>query len=451
MFEGNKRLDIYNMYAWMYSLSTLELNVRRVGDKVIVDLLNLVTWGQEALFARWFKETFLPGYEYWYEDLYLSATITPDYADVDLDTGVDYALYAHLSSRIENGTAWAFESIWGDVMPPTKMHPLSEYDPLTYFWPNGTAKKYYVQAPGNSWNGEWMPYYYVPSAWNLREDEQLIFHAPKDLVPGYLDGGNLHYGSSYARNVTEVWGYLNLGYMEPNIVTEDSIPPSFPTSGPGSINYDPATKTLTFTGPLDLYNWSKNTLLGTDDPLQGLAANWKRLSYYTYLNGTTVYTPTLPRGCPYIQFDVSGIPPIDYTSPSIGTPTQEPPADAVMPEQLVLVSANVTDTESGVKNVTLSYTVNNGTSWTNMSMNYNSTSHLYEATIPDQPAGTWVKYGIIAYDNAENQAIKDNAGEYYTYYIIHEFPSAIILPLLLILTMLAVGIVKRRIPRKFKT
>jgi len=311
-FEGNKRLDIYNCYAWWYSLSVLDLNVRRVGDKVIVDLLNLITWGQDCLFARWFKETFLPGYEYWYEDLHLNATITPTYANVDLDTGVSYLSYAYASSWYGWGVAtYMFETMWLDLAPSTKAHPYSEFNP--YMWPNGTAKKYYVSGPGNSLTGQWMAYDYVPSTWNLKQGETLIFEVPLGLyVPSYLDGGSLHYGSLEARNVTEVWGYLELGYTEPNIVTEYftnetgkyPVPPVFPTSGAGSISWNSNTRRLTFIGPIDFYDWSIHTALGTGDYNEGLAENWKRLSWYTYPNGTKVYTPTLPWGSPYVEFIV---------------------------------------------------------------------------------------------------------------------------------------------------
>jgi len=48
----------------------------------------------------------------------------------------------------------------------------------------------------------------------------------------------------------------------------------------------------------------------------------------------------------------------DITPPLIATPFQEP--DKVTPDQAVKVSVNVTDTESGVKSVILSYTANGG-------------------------------------------------------------------------------------------
>ena len=119
-------------------------------------------------------------------------------------------------------------------------------------------------------------------------------------------------------------------------------------------------------------------------------------------------------------------PETDTIPPFIGTPTQDPPSDAVMPEQEVTVMVEVTDSQSGVKNVTLLYTTDNGTSWDAEAMEYNSTSGLYQATIPPQPLGTWVKYKIIAYDNAENPAVNDNAGEYYVYQVIQELSAAVL-------------------------
>jgi hypothetical protein len=50
-------------------------------------------------------------------------------------------------------------------------------------------------------------------------------------------------------------------------------------------------------------------------------------------------------------------------------------------------------------------------------MNYNVSTNLYEAIIPAQPDGTLMKYKIVAYDNVENMAVKDDSGKYYTYQI----------------------------------
>lgn len=136
----------------------------------------------------------------------------------------------------------------------------------------------------------------------------------------------------------------------------------------------------------------------------------------------------------------------DSTPPDISTPSQTPRRDNVMADQEVKVSVNVTDAESGVKNVTLSYTTNNGTAWENRTMNYNASTSLYEATIPGQQVGTWVKFKIVAYDNAGNKATKDGTEPYCIYLVIPEFPSFIILPLFMIATLLAAIVSRKKCP-----
>jgi len=131
----------------------------------------------------------------------------------------------------------------------------------------------------------------------------------------------------------------------------------------------------------------------------------------------------------------------DTTPPNIGTLVQEPPQYNVTQNEIVTVSVNITDTESGVKNATLQYSLNTTATWTTVVMDYNSTSQCYYATIPGQSEGTHVRYNITAYDNAENLAVKEGDGQEYT--VIPEFPSFLVIPLFMIATLLAV-IVHRR-------
>jgi len=132
----------------------------------------------------------------------------------------------------------------------------------------------------------------------------------------------------------------------------------------------------------------------------------------------------------------------DAIEPSIGDPSHDP----LEPEEWVnvTVSVSVTDGESGVKNVTLSYTINNGTSWTDLPMNYNATTGLYEAIILGQQYCTWVKYKIIAYDKAGNQAINDKAGQLYVYHVIPEFPTWAPMLLMLFAIVIIMTVLKRR-------
>ena len=88
---------------------------------------------------------------------------------------------------------------------------------------------------------------------------------------------------------------------------------------------------------------------------------------------------------------------IDRTPPVISNvarnPQQPQPADAVT------VTANVTDPDSGVKTVTLRYSKDGGSTWSNVAMSV-STGTIYTGNIPAQPDGTAVQYKIKAEDNA---------------------------------------------------
>jgi len=88
----------------------------------------------------------------------------------------------------------------------------------------------------------------------------------------------------------------------------------------------------------------------------------------------------------------------DLTPPSISnivyTPQSPQPSDAVA------VSANVTDTESGVKAVTLLHAIGGG-AWTSLPMSL-STGSIYSATIPKQSDSTTVQLKVKAEDEAGN-------------------------------------------------
>ena len=120
------------------------------------------------------------------------------------------------------------------------------------------------------------------------------------------------------------------------------------------------------------------------------------------------------------------------------------PSGDVYANQNVTVSVNVTDNPggSGVKNVTLSYTVNNAT-WNDVSMSLNATSGLWAGIIPGQINGTLVQYKIRAFDNAGNLAINSNAGAYFSYLVIPEFTPIMLIMLLTIQTAVVIAVRKR--------
>ena len=131
----------------------------------------------------------------------------------------------------------------------------------------------------------------------------------------------------------------------------------------------------------------------------------------------------------------------DVTPPFIDEAFHEP--ELVQPNQEVMVSVNVTDSHSGVQEVILYYTADSNITWINVKMN-KTTRDTFVGSIPGFPAENNVSYIIIAYDYAGIFAVNDNAGQYYVYTVIPEFPLFLILPLFMIATLLTV-IVYRRI------
>ena len=130
----------------------------------------------------------------------------------------------------------------------------------------------------------------------------------------------------------------------------------------------------------------------------------------------------------------------DVTPPFISNVSQEPeiPDDG----ETVTITVIVTDAESGVYNVTLSYSTDGGQTWNNVTM-INTTGDTYEGQIPGLPAGIEVQYKIIAYDNVGHPAVEDNAGEYYVYTVIPEFPSIALIAIFMILSLLATILIKK--------
>ena len=139
----------------------------------------------------------------------------------------------------------------------------------------------------------------------------------------------------------------------------------------------------------------------------------------------------------------------DSTPPIIENVYQQPPSDSVYPDDKVVVYANVTDELSGVKQVILNYTTNNGT-WFSIEMTILEDT-VYNATIPGFPYCTNVTYVIIAEDNANHTITTVDMGYTYQYHVIPEFTSATILALFMILTVPVAVFARKRLSKKFET
>jgi len=125
----------------------------------------------------------------------------------------------------------------------------------------------------------------------------------------------------------------------------------------------------------------------------------------------------------------------ELNPPVITNVVQNPPADNVLPTDSVTVNATVTD-ESGVKNVTLYYSTDEGATWNNITMvNVEGDIYTTETPIPPQSLGTHVKYKIVAFDLEDNMAVNDNAGNYFVYTVVPEFTTPLIFILIILATV----------------
>jgi len=134
--------------------------------------------------------------------------------------------------------------------------------------------------------------------------------------------------------------------------------------------------------------------------------------------------------------------PVDDIPPVITNLIQEPPEN-VPAYQSVTVKVNVTDVGSGLHNVTLWYSIDNGTAWTPLNMVEVSTN-IYQTTIPGHENGTWVTYKIVAYDNNGNSAINDNNGYFYVYHVVPEFSIWSPIFLAFLILTFAITVYKRK-------
>jgi len=136
---------------------------------------------------------------------------------------------------------------------------------------------------------------------------------------------------------------------------------------------------------------------------------------------------------------------LDTIVPTVTEPFQLPDPGAVQPGQEVKVFVNVTDYETGVNRVILSFISfgnDNASTWTNVTMT-NIGNATFAGAILGHPSGVLVEYVIIAFDNAGNFLVKDNAGRYYVYVVVPEFSAFSALTALLFITLFLVAFRKR--------
>jgi len=238
----------------------------------------------------------------------------------------------------------------------------------------------------------------------------------------------------------------NMGYSDIIPFTVDTTPPITLRDYDGLWRTTDFTITLTATD--DMSGVAETYYKINNGPVESLSVNGQPFITTESANNTLEYWSVDNAGNEELPHKtLTGIK-LDKTVPTIGTPSRIPEGN-VEPDQNVKVLVNVTDSLSGVKNVILSYNLNDSTIvtpflWIDVPMTLNSTTGLYETTIPGQSEGILVRYEIAAYDNAGNRMVEDNSGQYYVYTVIPEFPSTTILPLLMLTTLIVTVLLKKK-------
>jgi hypothetical protein len=132
---------------------------------------------------------------------------------------------------------------------------------------------------------------------------------------------------------------------------------------------------------------------------------------------------------------------VDTTPPTITDVYQDPPSNDVLPVDTVSINVTVSDAVSGVKQVILSYTANNGT-WFSVNAT-NVGQNIFNAAIPPFPSGTNVTYIVTAVDNANNTISTQQMGYKYQYHVVPELPTMLTLFLMMASTLFATVVYKR--------
>jgi ABC-type transport system substrate-binding protein len=258
LYEANDRLDIFNMYEYWYQPFFVNLDAAKAGETVFLSY-DTISWGMECLMARWLREAFMPA-EWMYENMTILASIGPGKTDIILDTAVTDAVYAW-AGHADSEPVWAWGSKYGDYVPSTLEHPISDFDPYA-----GQQHMWY--SPGSAYD-MMEDYEYTPSAFNLAENETMTFVWPQ--------GDQLFLRDNGAGSWTEEYAPMVVRYSEPG-----------PGDMPEQIMKNSVDKYMTFTGPIDFGTWS-----ATQDTYLFLADEWARLGI-------------LPYGMPWIEFGMSG-------------------------------------------------------------------------------------------------------------------------------------------------
>lgn len=295
LYEMNTRVAIRFAYEWDGNTLFEKYDVKKVGDEIVLVFEDYLSWGMESLLGRWWRDTFLPGFEGWPEETHFTANIGPLWSDFNLESVMQYSMLAKTSTR-GNQSCWVFEDTHADAVAGDAFKQVngkwvnysSEMNPYT------TTPGYWNFLVSNAFYGTVSPYDYTPWAWNLGPKDSWAIEWPSATnVLGYKDAGLNVYTDTVTGHVDPLW-------IEP-----------IPGEIPSVMTINKTGRTITMKGPFDGTQWSKNS-----NGAKEVKENWSTVGL-------------LPRGVPYMEFIINSV-------------TSHPPVASLAVPQLVGVNSTIT-------------------------------------------------------------------------------------------------------------
>ncbi len=272
-------------------------------------------------------------------------------------------------------------------------------------------------------------------SWDFGDENTTVLSTPK-VTHTYTTAGDF----DVILTVTDEYGFQNSTSITLTVL-EDATPPI--TTDDYDEKWHTSDFTITLSAIDDESGVAETYYRINDGSIKTLSADGQPFVTTESANNTLEYWSTDNAGNEELHKNLTGIK-LDKTAPAIGEPTQQPDGE-VQPDQSVSVLVNVQDSTSGVKNVTLLYTTDDGGSWVELEMIYYAASDNFQASIPEQAEGTSVEFKIVAYDNAGNGEVDDNGGQYYVYSVVTEFSSLIILTITIVIAFVAATIFRKKL------
>lgn len=250
--QGNEVYDIWTMYEWQLQTMVVEIDAVKVGETIELSH-RLVSWGFEALMARWLCAAFMDDNEWYMEDFNMVAEIGPETTNLSISTAVEYAAYAYETTD-DGIECWMWEALLGDYMTTAD----APDDDWTSRYDVYADKTYVNLAPGSVLYGTDMIYDYTPGIFNLSEGETLSFTWP--------EGDQMFVHHIAPGDYSLVYGPMTVDYAEP-----------MGTDFPGQITIDTDSRLITYEGPIDMFAWSRDQTRAVN-----LASEWDRLGLLPY-------------------------------------------------------------------------------------------------------------------------------------------------------------------------